>query len=163
MIISVIGEGDTSPEVTPLAEQVGKELADRGITLLCGGGGGVMEAACRGAKTSGGITIGILPGSNPNEANAWIDIPVCTGLGNGRNVIVVKSGSAVIAIGGKYGTLSEIGHALSLNIPVIGLGTWAISKNRMLDPSINVADNATDAVDKAVNAAHKHITSLAKS
>ena len=160
MIISVIGEGNASPEIAALAEQVGRELAKRGIGLVCGGLGGVMEAACKGAKSAGGTTIGVIPGSDPGDANPWVDIPICTGLSYARNVIVVKTGSAVIAVGGRYGTLSEIGHALSVDIPVVGLRTWEIVREGTLDTSIMVADDPSDAVDKAVEAARRRSDSV---
>ena len=153
MQISIVGEAGPTPEIAALAEEVGAELARRGITLVCGGGRGIMEAACRGAKSEGGTTVGVLPGSDPSAANDWVDIPIPTGLGQGRNVIVARSGQAVIAIGGRYGTLSEIGHALKAGIPVIGLRTWTLSKNGSIDPAIDEAADAKDAVDKAVLAA----------
>ena len=153
MIISVIGSNEPSAEVADLAEQVGKELGKRGIALVCGGHAGVMEAACKGAKSEGGTTIGILPDSDPASANRWVDIPICTGLANGRNVIVVKSGRAVIAVGGAYGTLSELGHALGENIPVVGLETWELARQGAPDRSIIPATDPLDAVDKAVEAA----------
>ena len=153
MIISVIGSNEPSADVADLAEKVGKELGKRGIALVCGGHDGVMEAACKGAKSEGGTTIGILPGSDPASANRWVDIPICTGLANGRNVIVVKSGRAVIAVGGAYGTLSELGHALAENIPVVGLETWELARQGTPDSSIILATDPLDAVDKAVEAA----------
>ena len=107
LIISVIGAGEPDPVIAGLAEEVGRELAKRGATVVCGGLGGVMEAACRGAKSAGGTTIGILPGHDPAAANRWVDIPVCTGLGYAQNVIVVRTGRAVIAVGGAYGTLAD--------------------------------------------------------
>ena len=153
MIISVIGAGEPTDEIANLAEQVGHELASRGITLVCGGLGGVMEAACRGAKSAGGTTIGILPGSDPSTANQWVDIPICTGLSYARNVIVVRSGRAAIAVGGAYGTLSEIGHALAEDIPVIGLRTWKLARDDTVDGGIVVASDPEDAVRRAVEAA----------
>lgn len=153
MMISVVGEAGPEPEVAALAEEVGAELGRRGITLVCGGGRGVMEAACRGAKSTGGTTIGILSSGDPATANRWVDIPIPTGLGQGRNVIVSRSGGAMIAIGGRYGTLSEIAHALKAGVPVVGLRTWALRKGAVIDPSIIVAADAADAVDKAVGAA----------
>lgn len=155
MIISVIGESRASPETWEMAEQVGRELATRGVTLVCGGLTGVMEAACKGAKSAGGTTIGILPGSDPAEANRWVDIPICTGLGYARNVIVVRTGRATIAVGGAYGTLSEIGHALSDGIPVVGLKTWSISRNGQVDASVLIADDPVQAVDMALEAARR--------
>ena len=155
MVISVIGAGEPSADTAELAEQVGRELARRGVALVCGGLGGVMEAACRGAKSAGGLTIGVLPGSDPAAANRWVDIPICTGVSYARNVIVVKTGRAVIAVGGAYGTLSEIGHALAEDIPVIGLTTWELVRDGTLDGGIIIADDPIDAVDKAVEAARE--------
>lgn len=114
-----------------------------------------MEATCRGAKSAGGTTIGILPGNDPGDANQYVDIPVCTGLRYARNVIVVKSGRAVIAIGGAYGTLSEIGHALADNIPVIDLDTWKMARDGTEDESMLLATDPVDAVDKAMAAAER--------
>ena len=153
MIVSVIGEGQVRPHIALLAEQVGMELANRGVQVACGGLGGVMEAVCKGAKSAGGTTIGILPGTDPRDANRWVDIPICTGLGYARNLIVVRSGLAVIAVGGAYGTLSEIGHALGDGIPVIGLQTWSVSRNGQEDRSISIANDAVEAVDMAMEAA----------
>ena len=109
--IAVIGGSQCSAQEAQLAEEAGQELARRGAVLVCGGLGGVMEAACRGASSEGGITIGILPGDNRQAANPYVQIPIVTGMGYARNVAVVKSAQAAIAIGGSYGTLSEIAHA----------------------------------------------------
>jgi uncharacterized protein (TIGR00725 family) len=108
-----------------------------------------MEAACRGAILEGGVTIGILPGDSPEAANPYVQIPIVTGMGYARNIPIVKSAQAVIAIGGAYGTLSEIAHALQGGIPVIGLNTWALSRNGQSDQTIIIAQNSTDAVNKA--------------
>ena len=151
--IAVIGGERPSSEEAKLAEEVGRELARRGAILVCGGLGGVMEAASKGAISEGGTTIGILPRDNRQQANPYIQIPIVTGMGYARNVIVVKSAQAVIAIDGSFGTLSEIGHALQYNIPVIGLNTWALSKNGQPDDSIIIAQDATDAVNKALSLA----------
>ena len=151
--IAVIGGGQPSPEEAKLAEEVGRELARQGAILVCGGLGGVMEAACKGASAEGGTTIGILPGDSRQAANSYVQIPIVTGIGYARNVIVVKSAQAVIAIGGNYGTLSEISHALQNNIPVIGLNTWSLSRKGQPDNSIIPAQNPTEAVDKALNLA----------
>ena len=155
MIISVIGSSNPAKQVhVDLAEAVGKELAKRGIMVVCGGLTGIMEAVCRGAKSEGGTTIGILPGSDPNEANPYVDIPICTGIGYSRNVIVVKSGRAVIAVAGAFGTLSEIAHALGDGIPVIALNTWKISRRGDEDRGMVVATDPIDAVQKALDAAN---------
>ncbi len=153
MQIAVIGASQPRQESLALAEAVGRELARRGVVLVCGGGRGVMEAACRGAKSAGGVTVGILAGNDPSEANACVDICICTGMGYGRNNIVVKSGQAVIAIDGAYGTLSEIGHALGEKIPVVGLNTWCLVKNGEEDCGIIRAHSPEEAVEKAVKAA----------
>jgi len=149
--IAVIGGGQCSKEETRLAEEVGRQLAKRGAILVCGGLGGIMEAACKGASLEGGTTIGILPGDRSQTANPYVQIPIVTGLGEARNVIVVKSAQAVIAIGGSYGTLSEISHALQSGIPVIGLDTWSLSRNGRQDKSIIPAQSPTEAVDKALD------------
>ena len=154
MIISVIGGSEASSEASALAEQVGRELAERGITVVCGGLTGVMEAVCRGAKAAGGSTIGILPGNDPKAGNRWVDIPICTGIGYARNVIVVYTGRAVIAIDGSYGTMSEIGHALGVGIPVIGFDTTlSFSINGDINKGMIIARDAVDAVEKALEAA----------
>ncbi|MFH1775501.1 MAG: TIGR00725 family protein [Chloroflexota bacterium] len=112
--------------------------------------GGVMEAACKGASAEGGLTIGILPGENRRAANPYVHLPIVTGIGYARNVAVVKSARAVIAVGGSYGTLSEISHALQSGIPVIGLATWSIAKNKKEDNSIIRAEDAAEAVETAL-------------
>ena len=150
IFIAVIGGGEVSPQVVALAEEVGREIARRGAVLVCGGLGGVMEAACRGASSEGGLTIGILPGENRQAANPYVRIPIVTGIGYARNVAVVKSAQAVIAVDGSYGTLSEIGHALQSGIPVIGLNTWSLSIDGRIDDSIIPADSPEDAVNKAI-------------
>ena len=157
MIISVIGSSSPhTQEHVDLAEAVGKELAKRGIMVVCGGLAGIMEAVCRGAKAEGGVTIGILPGRAVNDANNFVDIPIVTAMGYSRNVIVVQTGRAVIAVGGAFGTLSEIGHALGDGIPVIGLNTWELSRNGdglPVNDSIILASDPVDAVEKALAAA----------
>jgi uncharacterized protein (TIGR00725 family) len=150
MIVAVVGAGRCSKEVAQVAESVGRELAWRGVTLVCGGLGGVMEAACRGAKSEGGLTIGILPGFSRREANPYVDIPVVTGLGEARNVIIVRTAQAVIAADGEFGTLSEIAHALKLGIPVVGLNTWQLAKEGQLVSAITEATTPAEAVDKAL-------------
>jgi uncharacterized protein (TIGR00725 family) len=121
--VAVIGPGD---EPTVAAAEVGRLLAEGGATLVCGGRGGAMEAACRGAKEADGLTIGILPGSDRSEANPFVDVVLPTGLGEARNALVVGAADVVIAIGGGYGTLSEIALALKAGTRVIGIGTWEI-------------------------------------
>jgi len=151
ILIGVIGGGkEVSPETARLAEEVGREIARQGAAVVCGGLGGVMEAACKGASEAGGLTIGILPGDNRRDANPYVKIPIVTGMGYARNVTVVKSARAIIAIDGGYGTLTEIGHALQSGIPVIGLKTWSISMDGKSDKNIIIAKNPKEAVDMAV-------------
>jgi len=154
-IIAVIGAGEPSAEEAKLAEEVGRELARQGAILVCGGLGGVMEAACKGASLEGGITVGILPGDSPKTANPYVQIPIVTGMGYARNIAVVKTAMAIIAVGGSYGTLSEIAHALQNGIPVIGLNTWSLSRNSKQDNSIILAENPTEAVNKALETTEK--------
>ena len=161
MIISVIGGSEPTPESAATAERLGVELASRGIMVVCGGLSGVMEAVCRGAKSAGGTTIGILPGRDPSIANSYVDIPICTSLGYARNVVVVLTGRAVIAVDGAYGTLSEIAHALAEGIPVIGLETWSLARDGKQDNHIILASDAVDAVDKALAAARSRVAGLA--
>ncbi len=149
-IIAVIGGSQASEEELEQAEEAGREIALKGAVLICGGLGGVMEAACRGAKSAGGLTIGILPGDSYTNANAFIDIPVVTGMGYSRNVIVAKSARAVIAVGGSYGTLSEISFALQNGIPIVGLNTWNIGRNGKEDKSIICVQSPAEAVELAI-------------
>ncbi len=120
-IIGVIGGSTCTTEETALAEETGRLLAQRGAVLVCGGLGGVMEAVARGARANGGTTVGILPGADPAAANAYIDIPLATGLGEMRNFLIVRTAHALIAIGGGVGTLSEIALAQRIGKPVVGL------------------------------------------
>jgi len=124
--ISVIGGERCSPEALVAAEAVGRELARLGATVVCGGRGGVMEATCRGARSAGGHTIGIMPGRDVAETppNDYVEFPIYTGMGYARNMMVVLSGEAVIAIAGSYGTLSELAYCLINEIPVVGIDTW---------------------------------------
>jgi uncharacterized protein (TIGR00725 family) len=108
------------------AFEVGRLIARAGAVVVCGGLGGVMEAACRGAKEEGGLTIGLLPGSSPADANPWVDVPVATGLGYTRNALVVMNADAVIAVDGEYGTLSEIAYGKIHGRRVVGLATWEV-------------------------------------
>ena len=155
IFIGVIGGSEVPPQTALISEEVGREIARRGAALVCGGMGGVMEAACKGAVAEGGLTIGILPGDNRNTANPYVKIPIVTGIGYARNVAVVRTSQAVIAIDGSYGTLTEIGYALQAGLPVIGLDTWALSINGQADNNIIIADSARDAVEKAFDMVSK--------
>jgi len=150
LFVAVIGASKASKEEAECAEAVGHELALRGAVLVCGGLGGVMEAACRGAAKAGGLTVGILPGDNRQTANPWVQIPIVTTLGYARNVAVVRSAQAVIAIGGAYGTLSEIAFSLQAGLPVIGLGTWSMSQNGQADTAVMRAASPKEAVSLAL-------------
>lgn len=123
--ISVIGSSEPDSEFLPLAREVGRAIAARGAVLICGGLGGVMEAAARGAKEKGGLTIGILPDYSKQSANPYIDIAVPTGLGHARNVLVVAAGDLIVALPGSHGTRSEIAIALKMGKPVIGVRAWS--------------------------------------
>ncbi len=118
----MIGDSNPSPATAQLAEAVGRGIAASGAVLVCGGLGGVMEAAGRGAKAAGGLTIGILPGYDPAAANPYMDIPVCTGMGHARNAIIAATANALIALEGAYGTLSEMALGLKMGRPVVSLG-----------------------------------------
>jgi uncharacterized protein (TIGR00725 family) len=130
-VIAVCGADEASARELALAEELGRAVAGAGQALICGGRGGIMEAACRGAKEAGGTTVGILPGYDRRAANAWVDHVICTGLGEARNAVVVASGEVVIAVGGGYGTLSEIGLALKMGRTVISLGSWELDAARL--------------------------------
>jgi uncharacterized protein (TIGR00725 family) len=140
-IIAVIGANSCDDRIYHLAEQVGAALAQKNLIIICGGLGGVMEGACKGAKSKNGMTIGILPGNNTGEANPYVDIAIATGMGVARNIIIVRSALGVIAINGKYGTLSELAYALQLNKPIVGLETWNVS--RQIINAINPEDAVT--------------------
>ena len=126
--IAVVGGSEPTGDEAVWAEDIGRALAEKGAVVVCGGLGGVMAAACRGAKSAGGLTVGLLPGRRAEDANPWVDIAIPTGLGETRNALVVASASAVVAVGGEYGTLSEIALALRAAKPVIGVGTWALTR-----------------------------------
>jgi len=151
-MISVIGGEACGPDALPIAEEVGREIARRGATLVCGGRGGVMEAACRGAASEGGHTIGIMPGRDGEETppNQYVEFPIFTGMGFARNVMVVLSGDAVIAIDGSYGTLSEISYALIHGVPVVGIDTWDFNYRGFDDESIARVSDPSEAVDVAI-------------
>ena len=150
-LVAVVGGGVCSDAEAALAREVGARLAEAGIGVVCGGGGGVMAAACEGARRAGGLTIGILPGNSRTEANPWVDIALPTGLGEARNILVVRCARAVIAIGGEFGTLSEIAFALKLGIPVIGLDTWELSKHGVVVPAVRSVTTAAAAVATALD------------
>jgi hypothetical protein len=152
--VAVIGTSHCEPDSEPaqLAEEVGTRLAEAGVVLVCGGLTGVMEAACRGAAEAGGVAIGIVPGSEAKEANPFCTHVIAAGVGHARNLAVVSSGQAVIAVGGEWGTLSEIGLARALGRPVIALRTWTVQgRGRMEDaPGVAAVESPREAVELAL-------------
>jgi len=152
--VSVIGSSrcDESSESWKLAEEVGRLLAEAGVTVVCGGGPGVMEAAARGAAEAGGTVVGILPGADPGEANPYCTHVVATGIGQARNLAVVASGEATIAVGGEWGTLAEVAHARNLGRTVVALRSWAVSGIGDMEggPGVIAAASAVEAVALAL-------------
>ncbi len=152
--VSVIGGSSADARELAWAEEVGRLLAGRGVVLICGGLGGVMEAACRGAKSAGGLTVGILPQAERDAGNAFLDVAVATGMGYARNAAVAYSGDACIAIGGSSGTLSEIAYATVKRVPVVSLGSWRLDERELshgMKPLI--AETPADAVAQALELA----------
>ncbi len=153
--IGVMGSGQCDTVISEIAETVGREIADHGAVLICGGGSGVMEAAARGASRAGGLVVGILPGDTEEQANRWVELPIVTGMGNARNVINVLTAHAIIAISGGPGTLSEIALAIKVGTPVVGLRTWdaSLDGNRYPAPGFQPAGSPEDAVGLALSLA----------
>ncbi len=151
--IAVVGAGAGSCDdhVARVAELVGREIAKAGAVLVCGGLGGVMEAACRGASQHGGLTIGILPTKSRDSANPHVQVAIATGLGEARNALITRTSDAVIAIGGEFGTLSEIGLALKMNKPVVGIETWELAKDGQPSSAIRRAGSPEEAVKTAIS------------
>ncbi|HEX2097214.1 MAG TPA: TIGR00725 family protein [Solirubrobacterales bacterium] len=153
--IAVIGSGscDEDSDAWQLAEEVGRRLAEAGATVVCGGLRGVMEAAARGAATAGGEAIGILPTSEPRDANPHCTHVVATGIGHGRNLAVVSSGEAVVAVGGEWGTLSEIGFARAIGRPVVALRSWTLKGAGEMGsaPGVTVVGTPEEAVRAALD------------
>ena len=141
--VSVVGSGTASGELYEAARRVGRLVAERGGTLICGGRSGVMEAAARGATEAGGVAIGVLPDEDRRQANAFLAFSIATGTGHARNLAVVCSGDVVIAVGGGYGTLSEIGLALKVGRPVVALRSWELGEH------LSVASTPEEAVERA--------------
>lgn len=145
--IAVAGPGLPEQPAEDLAFETGRLLAQAGAVLICGGLAASMESACRGAREGGGITVGILPGTSRAEANPHVDIAIPTGLGEARNALIVRSCDGLIAVGGGFGTLSEIGLALKLGKPVVGLNTWELSKEGRAVDGVLTAESPEDAVE----------------
>ncbi|MBO8127679.1 MAG: TIGR00725 family protein [Peptococcaceae bacterium] len=159
--IGVIGAAECSEEIARVAYEVGRGIAARGAVLICGGRGGVMEAAARGAREAGGVVIGILPGRDRSEGNPYLSFSIATGLGEARNAVIARACDALIAVSGGYGTLSEIGLALKMGKPVVGLHTWRLKpvQDRLLSGYREVA-TAGDAVELTWAALGDHATRL---
>jgi uncharacterized protein (TIGR00725 family) len=148
--VAVVGSGEAPREEVEVAEAVGRTLAERGAVVVCGGLGGVMEGACRGARASGGTTVGILPGPDRGAANEFVDVAIATGLGEARNALVVRAADALIAVGGSWGTLSEIALALRAGKRVVGLSTWELARAGEPVDGVEPATDAAAAVELAL-------------
>lgn len=151
--VAVVGAGVAGPDLQRVAEDVGRGLAEAGAVLLCGGLSGVMEAACRGCRAAGGTSVGILPGNDRGAANDFVDVAIATGMGEMRNALIVRAADVVVALGGEYGTLSEIAFALKIGRPVVGYDTWEPSKQGRADEAVVRASSAEDAVTAALRLA----------
>jgi uncharacterized protein (TIGR00725 family) len=149
----VVGPGAADAAALAAAERVGRELARRGAVLVCGGLGGAMEAACRGAKSAAGTTVGILPGLAREAANEHVDLALPTGMGELRNGLIVRAADALVAVAGEFGTLSEVAFALASGVPVVGLGTWRLLKGERDAGAVPEASSPEDAVERALDAA----------
>jgi uncharacterized protein (TIGR00725 family) len=151
--IGVLGASAPSAEIARAAEKIGELIATRGAVLVCGGLGGVMEAAASGAHAAGGLVLGILPGIDHRDANAYVSAAVATDMGHARNAIIVRSSDAAIAVGGGYGTLSEIALAMKCGVPVVGYKTWEARGAQGLTAPELTAATPEEAVEKAFEAA----------
>ena len=153
--ISVIGAGQASEDEAAAAEEIGRLLAEAGALLICGGLGGVMDAAARGCRAAGGTSVGILPGDDRTDGSPHLTVRIATGLGEARNAIVARAADAVIAVGGEFGTLSEIALALKMGKPVVGLGTWTLDLEGLPGDPLQRAADPPEAVTKALEAAER--------
>lgn len=151
--VAVCGGSAYEEEASRVAREVGVALARQGATVLCGGGGGVMEAVCEGVRSEGGLSVGFLPGDTRDTANPYVDVALPTGVGEMRNMLLVRASDVVIAISGEFGTLSEIAFALRLDIPVVGLDTWELQKRGELNEAIVPAGSPDEAVRLALELA----------
>jgi uncharacterized protein (TIGR00725 family) len=144
--IAVVGASQASADESRAAEEIGRGLAEAGAIVITGGGGGVMVGASRGAAQAGGIVVGLLPGTDRAQANEFVTVAIATGLGELRNGLIVRAADAAVAVGGAYGTLSEVALALGAGVPVVGWNTWAID-------GIQLADSPADAVARVLRLA----------
>ncbi|TET53574.1 MAG: TIGR00725 family protein [Actinobacteria bacterium] len=152
MYIAVVGSSEPDPQNEKIAYELGKLIAKNGATLICGGLGGIMNAAAKGVNEAGGTSIGILPSDSRSNSSEYLTFALSTGLGEARNTVIAKSADVMIAIGGEFGTLSEISFALKAMKPVIGINTWHLSKNDKEAEAIARAKDAQDAIDLAIEA-----------
>jgi hypothetical protein len=155
--IAVVGPAHAAPAELEAAETAGAAVAAAGALLVCGGLGGVMEAACRGARSCNGLTVGLLPGEDRADANGWVSFAIPTGLGEGRNLLVVRAADAVVAVGGGWGTLSEIAFACKIGRPVFGVGTWTAGAPEQ-EPAggVQAVDDPAEAVRRALERVGGH-------
>lgn len=155
LVIAVIGGQHPPKEILGAAEEVGYLIAKNGAVLICGGLEGVMEAACKGAKRGGGLTIGLLPTGRKSTANPYVDVPIATALGTARNVVLARTADALIAVDGSYGTLSEMSHAFERGKPVVGLKTWDMTSIGVPADLFIPVETPREAVDKAIEIAKR--------
>jgi len=153
LYVGVAGASRPGPALVEQGERLGRRLADGGAVVVCGGGPGVMEAVCRGARSAGGTTVGLLPGLDRAEGNRYLTVSLSTGLGQGRNLLLVRSSDALVAVGGGFGTLSEIALALRTGTPVVGLATWSLHLDSSPVDAFPVATDPDAAADMALEAA----------
>jgi uncharacterized protein (TIGR00725 family) len=146
-LVAVCGESDPQTSLADVAFELGRGIAQRDAVLICGGLTGVMEHAARGARAAGGLTIGLLPGDDPDEANEYVQVAIATGAGHARNAILARTADGVVALGGGLGTLSEIALALRNGRPTIGIQTWRFDRDRRTEPELPIAANPKDALD----------------
>lgn len=159
LYVAVVGGGNAPAEEQEQARRVGLGVAQAGGVVVCGGLGGAMEAACRGAHEGGGTTLGILPGTDRSAANAHVDIAIPTGLGEARNVLVVRAADVLVAVSGEFGTLSEIAFALASGVPVVGVGTWELVRKGEAVHNVIQADTPESAVNLALALAEERRSS----
>jgi uncharacterized protein (TIGR00725 family) len=157
LYVGVAGASRPEPPLLDEAEVLGRRLGEAGAVVVCGGGPGVMEAVCRGAQSAGGTTIGLLPGLDRAEGNPYLTVSLPTGLGQGRNLLLVRSSDALVAVGGGFGTLSEIALALRTGIPVVGLATWSLGLDARPVPAFPVAEDAEAAARLVLEAARSRL------
>jgi uncharacterized protein (TIGR00725 family) len=162
LYIGVAGASRPAPALLDQAERLGRLLAEAGAVVVCGGGPGVMEATCRGARSAGGATVGLLPGLDRSEGNPHLSVALPTGLGQGRNLLLVRSSDALVAVGGGFGTLSEIALALRTGTPMVGLATWSLALEARPVEAFPVADDADTAARLVLEAARSRRANQAR-